>query len=404
MKRRYISFLMAVTVFASAFTGCGKADSTEKTAEKDAVSEESSDKEDSNKEGSEKTADEIKWDGTFDFADMKIKLGMTVNEIAAQGDYVIVNGKLPYEEDYDLVDGALDGMVVAPCVKKDDRADLLANEKIDIYIKDGDSLTQITEGDTSIFYYNPYPYAVSLGECVVGRIYKGKPEGYDSWDANKDGEVDFDEFNKSTGMELKELKSGFWGVENEDYCVLVTEQNDFVTYINVSDYGLMATSEDIFDKLEGNRPGKGFKVIAENLGADTSSVEFKMGYGTYSLDTSCIDNISEISRCYVEESDYTTNISISGSIDGEPVRLILKTAEEGNYYPIEKYYATTKFDNVEKYEASNGEEVFGSPSSTVFKLFDGSVFAKLDFAHTNFSADQLKSAKDKVTSCITEVK
>lgn len=404
MKKRNIALLVAIYMMATATSGCGGAVGSN-TNENQIITEDSSQSNDGNN-GSEADAQDdnvpvadsdAKWDGTMDYQGLKIKVGMTVNDILSQGDYVIFTDEIrDDEENLELIEKAVNDMVVDPITESSVGGDRIQNENLYIYKKDGDNLEMIVDGD--VFYYNPNPYAITLGECVIALTFDGNPVGYENFDSNKDGNVDVTEFAKATGTELAELSHDFRGVAFDNYFARIKVDFDIVQNVSTALYGLTSGYDKGFEDLEKEHYFGGYVEEYNSIDPSQCPFIFKTGLGTYSLDVSGFESIDRISQTYLKESDFTDRIIIEGTIDGGiDVEYDIHCGDEDYYLPLDEYCGKYKYKSLSEYEV-NGVVYYGLGDMAVLPMFDDSVV--VTFYVTAAEEEELLAAQNFIKTAI----
>ncbi len=391
MKKRIITTLLAVAMMASAVTGCGKGNNAgasnvdASVSESDSSAESASEadnsnvsEDDSSSELTDPTAiieyneSNTKWDGTYDCNGIKLKIGMKVSDILSQGDYAIyTHYHLPSDLSY--VDNSCDGIVVAPYVRDTEKADLLINESLSLYArKDNGELELLSED--SVFYYNPYPYTVSLGECIIVYICDIAPEGSEDWDTNGDGELSRAEYFAATGQKAIETSSGKWAIPFNGYYTKFTSKGDEdepVSNLRAMTYGLFADYPEAMEPYESLEEPKGYMIEREDIDTSSPTYTFTTGYNTFEMDLSYFASITKFCRFYIPDNNYTYRLIIEGTTtDGETISLGIECGCEGYYLPIETDYFNMSYGNMSAYEGSNGEYVYGNTNETLFFLAD----------------------------------
>ena len=410
MKKRNLGLLVAISMMATTISGCGgvvgsNADETPKTVEDssqsatDNQSSETDAQDDNAQDGNaQMAASDVKWDGTMDYQGLKIKVGMTVNDILSQGDYVIFTDEIREdEENLELIEKAVNDMVVNPITESSVGGDRIQNENLYIYKKDGDNLEMIVEGD--VFYYNPNPYAITLGECVVALTFDGNPVGYESFDANNDGKVDVTEFANATGTELAELSHDFRGVAFDNYFARIKVDSDIVQNVSTALYGLTSGYDKGFEDLEKEHYFGGYAVDYNSIDPSQCPFTFKTGLGTYSLDVSGFESIDRISQTYLVESDFTDRIIIEGTIAGDiEVEYEIHCGDEDYYLPLDEYCGKYKYKSLSAYEV-NGDVYYGLGDMAALPMFDDSIV--VTFYVTAAEEEELLAAQNFIKTAIS---
>lgn len=408
MKKRNLALLVAISMMATTLIGCGDTDISD-DGENQEITQDSTQNADDN-DGSETDAQDsdaqmadsdAKWDGTMDYQGLKIKVGMTVNDILSQGDYVIFTDEIREdEEDLELIENAVNKMVVNPIIESSVGGDRIQNESLYIYRKDGDNLEMVVEGD--VFYYNPNPYAVTLGECIVALTFDGNPVGYENFDSNKDGDVDVTEFANATGTELAELSHDFRGVAFDTYFARIKVDFDIVENVSTALYGLTSGYDAGFEDLEKEHYFGGYAVEYNSVEPSQCPLTFKTGLGTYSLDVSGFESIDRISQSYIPESDFTDRIIVEGTIAGGiEVEYDINCGDEDYYLPLDKYCGKYKYNMISAYEV-DGDVYYGLGDMAALPMFDDSIV--VTFYVSAAEEEELLAAQNFIKTAITEVK
>ncbi|SDB35378.1 hypothetical protein SAMN02910298_01743 [Pseudobutyrivibrio sp. YE44] len=347
MKKNLIASLLAMTMVASMFTGCGKGseDSASK-ADTSTTAEESKEKKSDSKLDDSKgrvVGKDSKWDGVFTDSDgRRFWAGMTINEIVEQGCLVSPNY---FSDDHEVIKNSITEMSIPPLSDSENFGS--GYDCLEVWNVDGDDFST-NDFDEHLWYYNPYPYAVSFGECKVGAIIAGLDdiENSDSWD--KDGD------EKISAEEL-EAVFDIAPITNE-YETHIYPFEGFAVDFNVDNGHVMRSpiQADAYDAHPSHAKEladyvKPFthEYESETLDNSLDSYTFKMALDEYTIDLSFFESIEEITRSYLKESDYTKNITIKGNtVDGDYVTVTLEHGDENIYgYDMETYAKKNYLDS-----------------------------------------------------------
>ena len=237
-----------------------------------------------------------------------------------------------------------------------------------------------------------------FGECKVSGIIAGLGdiEGADEWDTNGDESLQFEEL---------EAVFDIAPITNE-YDTHLYPFEDFVVEFMADEGHIMRSpiQSDCRDVLVGHDDelseySRNFtrEYKTENLDTSLDSYTFKMAIGEYTIDLSYFDTIEEMTRTYLEESDYTSKFFVKGiNADGEYVQVTLEQGDDELYcYDMETYAEKNYLDS----EAAGGETIYyrTSPYNSVSKFANGTILLDVsvdgapDAAHTLSIKHQIES-------------
>lgn len=372
MKKRFAASLMAGVITTSMLAGCGSVsasgDGAVELSSKGASVEISGDEwkvVESTTESSEEKKEEAgyddsegrvvgpdaAWDGYFDYDGLKIRCAMSINEILEQGDYVVVPSSY-LKSNIEKAMAAPTEMIIPPATG----SKIDSNNFVYVMTKDGDDYREVTD---NVYWYNPYPYAVALGDCVVWSVFGGSSRVH-GLDLNGDGKYSDQEVKDALKIEP---------VGGGDHAELYPFE-DFYAHIMVDDKGnLIQVDETLYGMSHPYDPesvqnyesrfGKAlFDTASESLDTSADSYKFKMGLKEYTIDLSDYETIDKMEREYIEQSDYTCYFLVEGHLkDGKFLRIEIESTDEdylGSFSHKGQY---------SEGETSTGEKVYHGSSS-----------------------------------------
>ena len=381
---------------------CGKSSDENNESSEKVATEKSSGDTSSNLDDSEGrfVGDDTLWDGVFvDDDGRKFCAGMTINELVEQG-LVVYPIYFADEDNSDLILGSYTDMAVPPIEDGDDYG--YSSDCLKVYeLEDGK--WHDSPFDEYIWYYNPYPYAVPFGECVVGSVMGSTNyiPGYDKWDVDGDEKISYDELDAVFGIKaVGEYKSDY---PFKDYLVsfMFIEDHLLGSPVSVDSYQVdSGASEDIKEDY--------FDIISnvherEDIDKNQDSYTFKMGLNEYTLDVSYFESVDEFYRSYYIDSDYTDSLKIHGkTIEGEDLTIELETADPEFYSRTME--ANASRDDLDSEVASNGEVIYfayGQTDNTSITKFENGNIKMTVTAGYNSDPDHTIEMQNKALSIIT---
>ena len=387
MKKKILSSLLAMTILASMFSGCGKSNDADTSTENSQTASKEADKESSSELDDSKgrvVGPNSKWDGVFTDSDgRRFWAGMTINEIVEQGCAVSPNY---FSDDHEVIKNSITEMSIPPLTDSEKFGS--SYDCLHIWNVDGDNFST-NDLDKKLWYYNPYPYAVSFGECKVGSIIASLKniKGSDSWDKNGDESLQFEELEAVFDIApiTNKYDSHFYPFEDFEVDFMADNGHIMRSPIQSTAYDVLTQYTDLLSDYS-----KTFtrEYKTETLDTSLDTYSFNMAIGNYTIDLSYFESIDEISRTYLEESDYTSKFYVKGStVDGEYVTITLEDSDEEFYgYDMEKYAKRNYLDSEqvgsETLYSRNGSYNSVSKFANGTIMMDVSVEGAPDAAHT----------------------
>ena len=375
MKKRFVASLMAGVITTSMLAGCGSVsasgggavelsskgasveisgDEWKEETEITEISEEK--KEEAGYDNSEGrvVGPDAAWQGYFDFDGLKIRCAMSINEILEQGeDYMVVPSSY-LKSNVEKALAAPTEMIIPPATG----SKIDSNNFVYVMKKDGDNYREVTD---NVYWYNPYPYAVTLGECVVWSIFAGSNH-VSGLDLNGDGKYSDQEVKDA--LKIEPVGGGehaeLYPFEDFYAHIMVDEHGNLVQ-VHETCYGMSHPYDPESVQNYESRFGKAlFETTSESLDTSAESYKFKMGLKEYTIDLSDYDTIDKMGREYIEKSDYTCSFYVEGHLkNGKYLKIeIASTDEDVLGMPGHK-------GQYSESETSTGEKVYhGSSSGT----------------------------------------
>ncbi len=398
MKKNFIASLLAMSIAASLFTGCGNESDAAKADDSDTVEEKEADI--SATSSLDASAGRVvgansKWDGKFtDHLGKKFWAGMTINEIVEQGCAVSPNY---FSDDQDIIASSVTEMSIPPLTDSENFGS--GYDCLYVWDVDGNNYSY-NDFNKSLWYYNPYPYAVSFGECKVSIMASvGDIEGSDAWDTDGDGKISAEELEAVFDIApiTNEYDTHYYPFEDFVVDFSFMEGHLQSSPVSAECYEVSAYMGDELDDY--SKPFKR-EYTTETLDNSLDTYSLNIGIDNYTVDLSYFENIEEIKRSYLEESDYTKEFSVKGTtVDGDPLTLTLTEGDYDSYgYDMEKYAKKKNLDSEQV-----GDETLYSrigTSSSVTKLAGGSVMMDVKFdGHTE--SNHILETTHKIETLIT---